>query len=146
MRPPKRKYSSANSAGQKQATTPATVNLQYNTSSYYLQGEYCKMKQTMSLSDFKFEIDPCSYNRIIFCTGNQKRFPSNISTSLHYHKIDVFDINNSICLKGLDNTLIFSRILYIEYDHGSSALGDIITIICGEKIPFVKREYTLIAR
>lgn len=88
----------------------------------------------MTVREFKEYIESKAHiSKAVFWTENQEGYsvenPCKIRMS--FPAISVYENPNVVCLCERSNTVTFDRVGEISLDNNSSALGDIVTVICG---------------
>lgn len=92
------------------------------------------MKKIMSVRELKKYCEDSKPHKIIFCTENQSWYstaePCKIKMS--FPIMLIFENPNLICLMSGSNTLSLDRVKYAEINTGTSVLGDVVTVFCGD--------------
>lgn len=89
----------------------------------------------MTVRGFKEYIESKTHIRkVVFWTENQEGYSvaNPCKIRMAFHDILVCDNPNVVCLRDMSNTITFDRVNEIVLDEKSSALGDIVTVICGD--------------
>lgn len=89
----------------------------------------------MTVRGFKEYIESKTHIRkVVFWTENQEGYSvaNPCKIRMAFPDILVYDNPNVVCLREGSNTIIFDRVNEIVLDEKSSALGDIVTVICGD--------------
>lgn len=89
----------------------------------------------MTIREFKKYIESKAHiSKIVFWTENQEWYTvaNPCKIRMDFTDILVYENPNVICLRDRSNTIAFDRVNEIRLDNKSSALGDIVTVICGD--------------
>ena len=88
----------------------------------------------MTVREFKEYIESKTpIRKIVFWTENQEGYSvaNPCKIKMDFTDILVCENPNVVCLRDRSNTITFDRVNEIHLDKKSSALGDVVTVICG---------------
>ena len=89
----------------------------------------------MTVREFKEYIESKAHiSKAVFWTENQEGYSvaNPCKIRMAFHDISVCENSNVVCLHDRSNTITFDRVNEVYLDSKSSALGDIVTVVCGD--------------
>lgn len=88
----------------------------------------------MTVREFKGYIESKAHiDKVVFWTENQEGYnvANPCKIRMAFSDILVYENPNAVCLRDRSNNITFDRVSEIYLDSKSSALGDVVTVICG---------------
>lgn len=89
----------------------------------------------MTVREFKGYIESKAHiDKVVFWTENQEGYSvvNPCKIRMAFPDISVCENPNVVCLREKSNSITFDRVNEIQLDEKSSALGNIVTVICGD--------------